>query len=201
METIYPLEFDRRNSLKSEIGLQIPAEAGRLGRTLLTLTNEIGSGIPYTERDTEGHIVGTRNGKRMPWTWVSDLRIEKRFSLFGQKLIAFAETQNLFNRKNVTNIYPLTGNPHDPGAMLDHDYYIENTFPAEYASEDKLPVYEEDGEHSYRSADKRRDLNNDGYITTEEWYQSYQNAYLDLARNPTHYSDPCHVNIGMSITW
>jgi hypothetical protein len=165
------------------------------------MTNEVGSGSPYTKRDASGHIIGITNSERMPWRWTTDLRAERAFGLFGQKLKIFAEITNLLNRKNIHSVYSTNGDPLDPGTIDKYDYYIENNFPEAYQDRDRVPVYEVGGEHRDRNADKRRDLDNDGYITKDEWYQSYKNAWYDRRNEPWHFNAPRHINIGISIAW
>jgi hypothetical protein len=75
-------------------------------------------------------------------------------------------------------------------------------------------VYNEDGENRrYRSADERRDIGEDGipntedkgegdgYITKDEWYLSYVNAYKDRYNDPGNFGHPIHINVGVSIKW
>jgi outer membrane receptor protein involved in Fe transport len=200
-KTVHPLEFDERHVMTTEFRLSIPDRIRYLRGTFFNLTNDIGSGTPYTKRDSNGDIDGVTNAERMPWRWTTDLRAEKMFGLFGQKLKLFAEVKNLLNRKNTHSVYSMTGDPYDPGTILSEAYYIENSFPSGYQDRDRVPVYEEGGEHGYQSADERRDLDNDGYITKKEFYQSYQNAWYDRHNEPWHFNGPLHINIGISIAW
>lgn len=57
------------------------------------------------------------NTSTTPWTFQTDLRVDKGFTLFGVNAQAYAYIQNLFNRQNVTNVYGRTGNAKDDGFL------------------------------------------------------------------------------------
>lgn len=98
-----------------------------------------GSGTPYTRQATasaealiippgKGSIVGSVNGSYKPWQFRADLRIDKNFELEWGKakegdkkkqanLNVYLQVLNLFNTKNVVNVFSYTGNPNDDGYL------------------------------------------------------------------------------------
>jgi len=198
----YPLEFDQRHTINANVDLLIPDGAGPAIGAVKPLQNldvsvltELASGLPYTRRDSRNYLVGETNAERMPWRWTTDLKFTKNFHLFGLKLALFGEITNLFNRKDILNLYPNTGLVADNGMLQDYTTYIDQTFPGDYLDDGQILVGE------INEADQRRDLDGDGYITLDEWYDSYKTAYEDFMNDPYMYDDPRHIDIGISLSW
>lgn len=59
------------------------------------------------------------NNSTTPWVYQVDLRVDKTFSLGPVNLNVYVYVQNLFNTKNVTNVYYRTGNAYDDGWLSD----------------------------------------------------------------------------------
>lgn len=59
------------------------------------------------------------NTSTTPWTFQTDLRVDRGFTLFGVNAQAYMYIQNLFDRKNVINVYGRTGNAKDDGFLTD----------------------------------------------------------------------------------
>ena len=93
----------------------------------------IGSGTPYT-RDVAASPIGGRsqingsiNGSYKPWQFRSDLRIDKNIELtWGKKdsdskktanLNIYLQVLNLFNTRNILEVYNFTGNADDDGYL------------------------------------------------------------------------------------
>ena len=57
------------------------------------------------------------NTSTTPWTFQTDLRVDRGFTLFGVNAQAYMYVQNLFNRQNVINVYGRTGNAKDDGFL------------------------------------------------------------------------------------
>ena len=57
------------------------------------------------------------NSSSTPWTFETSLRVDRGFTLFGGDVETFVYVQNLFNRKNVLNVYERTGNAEDDGFL------------------------------------------------------------------------------------
>lgn len=201
--TVYPLEFDQRHVINANINFNIPKSVRWIGNTNLNLVNQIGSGLPWTERDSRGYLIGETNARRLPWNENTDLKFRKDFNAVGQNFYLFAEITNLFNRKDILSVYETTGKADDNGLLLNYDTYIDQTFPKEYKTVGKILNYSPNGDqHDYPSADSRRDLNKDGYITTGEWYESYMLAYKDiLSGYGDAYSNPRKISIGIAFNW
>lgn len=96
----------------------------------------LGSGTPYTRWSsavpTQGgngrsSILGQINGSSKPWNFRTNLRIDKNIPLsFGKKdaenkktanLNVYVQVLNLFNTRNILNVYNYTGNPEDDGYL------------------------------------------------------------------------------------
>ncbi len=198
----YPLEFDQRHTIVANINLSLPEDLKEPFRNInLNAITNLGSGLPYTERDKRNYIVGVTNAKRMPWTFETDIRITKEFKVMGLRFSIFAEGTNIFNNLNIQNLYPNTGKTDDNQWLDSYETYIDGTFPKAYLDQGQIPVYRSGGEHQFVSADERRDLNHDGEITLEEWYDSYKNAFNDYISDPFFYNNPRHLNIGINFNW
>ena len=94
----------------------------------------VGSGTPYTRYNNvigvgsfggRSSILGSVNGNSKPWTFRTNLRIDKNVELtWGKKdsdnrkkanLNIYLQVLNLLNTKNIQNVYSYTGNPEDDG--------------------------------------------------------------------------------------
>jgi outer membrane receptor protein involved in Fe transport len=123
----YPLSYDQRHSLTAVADFRVPrGEHPRLmGLALpdawgLNVLAHYGSGLAYTRTDKNGNRVGQLNGERMPYTLRFDARFNRDFylaSTSGAMLSFFVEVENLFDRRNVVNVYTSTGSPDDDGLM------------------------------------------------------------------------------------
>lgn len=121
----YPLAFDQRHSLSVNVDYRVRTEEHPtlLGMTLpsawgANVLFTYGSGLPYTKTDEDGQRIGGVNEGRMPATYRVDLRLDKDFRLTknGKNLLRFfVEVSNLFDRRNVINVYSRTGKPDDFG--------------------------------------------------------------------------------------
>ena len=83
------------------------------------------SGRPYTRRysNTQSTIVGSYNGARLPWGFYFDFVVDKHWPIKVKKrttnLVLAVTVTNVFNIKNVTGVYAVTGNPEDNGYLTD----------------------------------------------------------------------------------
>lgn len=101
----------------------------------VNLTMNAQSGQPYTKRDapyiittpnpsTQALVEGQVNGSRLPWQVTFDARINRVFTLGKDKANSrksfevYFQIQNLFNTRNVVNVYNYTGNPVDDGYLV-----------------------------------------------------------------------------------
>jgi outer membrane receptor protein involved in Fe transport len=121
----YPLAFDQRHTVSIDLDYRVPRDwrkdlwgvklPGAWGLNALV---NYGSGMPYTKTDDQGHRLGALNEGRMPATYRMDLKFNKDFYLFKEKethLSFFTEVMNVFDRRNILNVYPYTGKPDDDG--------------------------------------------------------------------------------------
>lgn len=123
----YPLTYDQRHNLTAVVDLRVPhGEKSRImGLTLpdawgINLLGHYGSGLAYTRTDKNGRRLGQLNGERMPYTFRFDARFNRDFYLSrgaGAVLSFFVEVENLFDRRNVVDVYTSTGAPDDNGLM------------------------------------------------------------------------------------
>lgn len=89
------------------------------------------SGKPYTKAysNTQSTIVGSYRGARMPWgfyfnmvvdkTWPIEISRGKGKAPFRSMLNAAITVNNLFDIRNITNVFSVTGNPSDNGYLSD----------------------------------------------------------------------------------
>ena len=198
----YPSPWDKRHTITVLVSKDIKdgwtirkfMPFDNVNISLLFRTN---SGSPYTNTDEFGHILGDINTERNKWFHITDIKLTKGIKVAGFDLSLFIEIDNLFNTENILNVYSNTGKPDDNGLMIDREYYLDCTFPSSYEDEGKVPV----GVLIDGSADERRDFDGDGYITMNEWYESYVRAYTDYMRNPFNYGPPRKISVGMQIVW
>jgi hypothetical protein len=100
-----------RGQHPSFFGLRLPDNWGA------NVTWQFSTGFPYTPtRDNPnaeilpGQVI-ERNSLRKPSTSVVDLRAYKNFSIYGSRWTFELWVQNLFNNRNVYDVYAATGRP------------------------------------------------------------------------------------------
>lgn len=195
---VYPLNYDRRHSINLSLTYFFP-DAVMLGpittgifkNTMLNLVFNAHSGEPYTPRTLRGELAGDLNSKRLPWFHSTDMKLTKSIAIAGRKLNLELDVYNLFNVKNITNVYSTTGKPDDAGSL----YGIS---PQDF-------VYPESQASLYRVGgakyDPRKDINGDGILTPEELYQSYCEYVRDYMYSPFNFGAPRRIRIGFSINF
>lgn len=134
LRTLYPLSFDERHRVAGALDFRYGrGEGPRLfGKPILeqlgiNLSGSAVSGRPYTRLQTpiqlDGRVnEGDINGARLPWNLVTNLRIDRDFSLFndngnGVDLNVYLRISNLLDRQNIISVYPATGLPDDDGFL------------------------------------------------------------------------------------
>ena len=114
----YRLDFDQRHTLTAVLDYRVPGEwKGNLfglpipGGWGFNFVGYYGSGLPYTKTDSNGNRLGERNEGQLPANYSVDMRFNKDFRMGPQKsmLTFFVEVDNLFDRRNVLNVYTRTG--------------------------------------------------------------------------------------------
>lgn len=120
----YPLDFDQRHTATMTLDYRVPRDwRGKLfGITIpgawgVNFTGHYGSGLPYTSSDDKGLQLETHvNDGRMPTVYSVDMRFNKDFYLRNNMFLSFfCEVENLFDRRNIIDVYSNTGRPDDDG--------------------------------------------------------------------------------------
>ncbi|MGB2981429.1 MAG: hypothetical protein WBC77_09290 [Candidatus Zixiibacteriota bacterium] len=130
--------------------------------------------------------MGTTNQYRKPWTYNTDLTVDKSFDLLGREVNFFVQVFNLFDRINVINVYPATGSPSDDGYRLDPTAVTD---PGE------------DEEHEYWDWIQAKDLDGDHSISAEEQAAAYTEAYKLYANDPMNYGAPRQIKVGFYVAF
>lgn len=185
---VSPLEYN--NAVRGNINIDYrfaPDDGGpileQLGASVLLTFS---SGHPYTRgvgaADLEGDArnrqpVEPLNSSTTPWTFQVDLRVDKTFRLFNRlNADLFLQVINLFDARNVENVFLRTGSTDDDGVLSNPSLggSLVNTYGEQYAS-----VY--------------RAINID-------YYQRYQNA-IGLNTVPYFYGPPRQVRLGIRLEY
>jgi len=137
----YPLEFDVTHSLKTNANLYLPVDYGPelwffkpLSDFNANVQFNYASGPPYTPEDSRGNPSPDVGSRRMPSTQTVDLRVDKIFNI-GEMFAwgLFVDVRNLFDMKNVVDVYRNTGEPDDNGNPPDIEgYATEEAWQAAY---------------------------------------------------------------------
>jgi hypothetical protein len=135
---LFPLDFDERHRINLNFDYRYasgkryngPRIAGKdiFANAGLNIQTIAVSGRPYTQNQTPQRfggstVVGQLNGARKPWTFTINLRLDKTFNLTPPdakrplSLNVYFRVQNLLDRQNVLNVYPVTGSPDDDGYL------------------------------------------------------------------------------------
>ncbi|UCD17349.1 MAG: TonB-dependent receptor [Candidatus Zixiibacteriota bacterium] len=124
----YPLSFDQRHTATLNITYRVPHswKGSLFGVTIpgswgLNALGHYGSGMPYTVTDEFGMPMGGINEGRLPAYYSVDMRFFKDIFLPHSEsyFSFFIEVENLFDRRNVVDVYSNTGLPDDDGRRYD----------------------------------------------------------------------------------
>jgi hypothetical protein len=187
-QSVNPLDFDRRHSVVAQVDWRFPDDFDvvPLRDFGVNVISEASSGLPYTARDYRGNRVGTTNQYRKPWTYNTDLTVDKSLDILGREVNFFVQVLNLFDRINVINVYPATGSPSDDGYRLDPTAVTD---PGE------------DEDHEYWDYIQVKDLDGDGHISAEEQATAYSAAYRLYANDPMNYGAPRQIKVGFYVAF
>ncbi|MFH1335964.1 MAG: TonB-dependent receptor [Candidatus Zixiibacteriota bacterium] len=184
-QNVNPLDFDQRHSFVLQGDLRFPQDFKLVAlRSFgINVVSQAGSGLPYTKRDYKGNRIGKTNEYRKPWTYNTDLTVDKSFEIMGRELNVFVQVMNLFDRINILNIYPMTGRPDEDGFSV--------------------PILDpgEDSDNAYWNWIMVKDANADGVISAEEEYVAYTNAYKIYAKDPMNYGPPRQIKVGFYVAF
>lgn len=144
LRTIFPYSYDQRHQIVVALDYRYgegkdyngPVVGGKqiFKNTGANIVSNFSSGTPYSAQEnilpsatinaSSGILDGTVNGSRKPWNFRADLQIDRNFTLkFGEEkkkssnLNVYILVSNLFNTKNILNVYRATGNANDDGFL------------------------------------------------------------------------------------
>ncbi len=168
------VDFDQRHTFNLSYSLNTNyIDINKYARDFeITLFHVIKSGKPYTSTFASLSNLFD-NSSRMPWGFYTDMKASKNFSFGDYKFVISMKIVNLFNIKNIINVYA-TGSADTDGNLGD---LKQSDFTEEYVLGD--PYY-----------DSRQDIDNDGKVTPLEQYNVYLATYMDYAYNPHNYASP-----------
>ena len=191
-------DFDRAHAFKGNLDFRLPANFGPQVAGMYPLQNagmnvmqSVNGGLPYTRIDQDGDPVGIENEFRRPWTYQTDVRFDKSF-YFGQsnqsRLNVYVNIENLFDTRNVQNVYERTGNAEDDGKTM------PQAQPNSLTPDDATWVYEGVKDGIDGSAP-------DGAISINEDEVAYRKAYSLYARDPLFFMTPRVIRVGLSLSF
>jgi outer membrane receptor protein involved in Fe transport len=143
IRNLIPLSFDERHRFTVVADYRYGAgkayNGPKIGKVALledfgmNLTMFLVSGQPYTRNTTPqsfggSGFAGSINGARLPWNFTADLNLQKRFPVTisktsNKKLYfnAYLRVQNVFDIRNVVNLYKYSNDP-------DNDGFLQSSF-------------------------------------------------------------------------
>jgi outer membrane receptor protein involved in Fe transport len=133
LRALFPLDFDERHRINAILDFRYGSGRQYNGPSIngLDILSNFGvnlqlttvSGRPFTatvlplELGGAG-VIGSLNGARKPWTYRLDMRVDKTFTLANRAgLNVYLRVFNVFDRRNVINVYSATGSPSDDGFL------------------------------------------------------------------------------------
>ena len=133
---ISPLYYHNKHRGAVALDYRFGADEGILSGLGLNFEYKFNSGHPYTLSDggmgqraaDEGAILQDARsrepqesigGSSTPWQYYSNLKVDYKMSLGGVGVTLFAYVDNLFDTKNVINVYSRSGNAYDDGFLTD----------------------------------------------------------------------------------
>ncbi len=123
----FPLDYDQRHTLTAVIDFRVPKnyETKLFGVQVPTnwgigFVGNYGSGLPYTITDSLKNRIGDRNEGRLPSNYTVDMKFIKHFSVNKNrnKMSFFVEVDNLFDKRNIIDVYTNTGRPDYDGQAV-----------------------------------------------------------------------------------
>jgi len=133
---ISPLYYHNKHRGAIALDYRYGSDDGLLSGLGLNLEYKFNSGHPYTLSDggmgqraaDEGAILADARsrepqesigGSTTPWQYYANLKVDYKLSLGGVGVTLFAYVDNLFDTKNVINVYSRSGNAYDDGFLTD----------------------------------------------------------------------------------
>jgi len=149
LKMLNPISDDRRHEFKANVDFRYGSGAKYNGPTItrvvtdketgekrkkeIKILEDFGinflavaqSGRPYTKQlsNSQATIVGGYRGARLPWGFYFNVVADKVWSFnVGKRMTqlrAAVTINNLFDIRNIVNVFPVTGNPEDNGYLTD----------------------------------------------------------------------------------
>jgi len=121
----YRFDKDDGGPILEQLGLNILVNFNSGHPFTYSQTSGLGQNLAWTggitpigTGDTRGRRpIGPINSSNTPWVYNINLRIDKTVNLFDFDFNFYIYIQNLFNTKNVTNVYDKTGNAYNDGFL------------------------------------------------------------------------------------
>jgi outer membrane receptor protein involved in Fe transport len=181
----YYLDQDQRHSASLDLGFMFPDDysVAVMKNANLSLIGRFGTGLPYTPTDLKGNQTGDVNSARYPSSFTVDGRISKSFNLGRFNFDISLDVTNILNTLTINNVNTVTGSPSNSGTIIT---------PGQFTG--GMVV----GDQYYSAA---RDFNHDGYLTRQEEYTAYVNAYEAIQNPPTNYGPPRKMKLGLNISF
>jgi len=182
----YFLDQDVRHSFHGDLAFSFPSDFTFVPMRDFEVSGVFtyNTGTPYTPTDQKGNQIGLSNSARLPSTYTLDGRLSKDFTFAGLSLSLTCDITNVLNTEIITNVFSATGKPDYTGRVIT---------PLEFPATGYLF-----GDYYYHPA---RDYDHDGFITRDEIYASYLNAYNDANTPPTYYGPPRKFKLGLSLSF
>ncbi|MDD5530835.1 MAG: hypothetical protein PHX21_12530 [bacterium] len=174
----YDLPVDRTHSYKANIHFSVPTITvfSPLSNWNLDFRYNYTSGVLFDSTDSKKGVIGTA---RMSPVSKVDIRVEKEFNIVGLNLGLFMNVWNVFNIKNILEVYSSTGKPDIPSS------------PSAYDS-----TYWEELYQTYlNESDGYKDLL--GYANARNMYNKYLETWKSYYNNPDHYDIPRIIEFGI----
>lgn len=107
------MPWDQTHTINFVVDLGKPRNWG------VNIVGSFGSGLPYTPLSSRGLRIDEPNSARKPWTMTVDCRATKDIKFSGIDFTLYADFENIFNKRNVYQVYGSTGKP-DVNANWDY---------------------------------------------------------------------------------
>lgn len=97
-------------------------------------------GVDYMNDTRSRTALEPVNSSTTPWVTNVDLRLDKSFDIMDKvKATLYMRVTNLFNRKNIVNVYQETGSDTDDGYITNPDRYLPNA--NQYGGDEYVELY------------------------------------------------------------
>jgi outer membrane receptor protein involved in Fe transport len=156
-KTTSPLDYDQRHTLIGIFDWRTGAKQGpKIGNTFilenmgLNIIAQASSGTPYTPIRRENEItlaaftpkpIGQINSANMPWSFVIDLKLERKVKIGQNTLVPYIWVKNLLDRDNILSVYEGTGKADNTSWLgtPEGQVFVSNYGDTEYRMQQENP--------------------------------------------------------------